>query len=195
MIAQAANVAGSVARRNAILSGVPKAYWLAGYEAARAAVAGDPATLGERSAEAFRVLFRLGVLGERVYAALDSAEHPVRTLGDIGAEQFIALRGLMRRLRDEGDAESVFPEVNGASPGAGARGVAGVRAAVEGTGAQGAGSDARTRAARTVSRKGPANAPDASRGEGGAPKSRRASERPLVDGSGAEQSRSGRRAR
>lgn len=56
MIGVTANAACSVALRNAILKGVPKAFWEDMYQAARATVMGDFKTLANRRDEAIKLL-------------------------------------------------------------------------------------------------------------------------------------------
>ena len=52
MIQQTGNAAASIARRNAILGGIPRALWRQGYDAARHVIMGDIQTLGNRRARA-----------------------------------------------------------------------------------------------------------------------------------------------
>ena len=54
MIGVTANAASSIALRNAILKGVPKAYWEGIYRKARATIAGDYKTLANKRATAFQ---------------------------------------------------------------------------------------------------------------------------------------------
>lgn len=109
MIGVTANAACSIALRNAILKGVPKAFWAEMYEAARRTVMGDIKTLANRRAEAMATFQRFGVLPERVFAKLGVAGEQ-----DITMEQLVVLRGIVTAIRD-GDttAEQAFGEEPG----------------------------------------------------------------------------------
>lgn len=109
MIGVTANAACSIALRNAILKGVPKAFWAEMYEAARRTVMGDIKTLANRRAEAMAVFQRFGVTPERVFAKLGVAGEQ-----DITMEQLVVLRGIVTAIRD-GDttAEQAFGEEAG----------------------------------------------------------------------------------
>ena len=97
MIGVTANAACSIALRNAILKGVPKAFWSDMYEGARQTAMGDVKTLPNRRAEAFKLLQGYGVTKEQVFAKLD-----VKGEADIGQEQLLILRGIITAIK-EGD--------------------------------------------------------------------------------------------
>ena len=97
MIAVTGNAASSIALRNAILKGVPKAFWDEMYQAARATVMGDFKTLANRRTEAIKAFVSFGVKPEQVFAKLN-----VAGAEDIGLDQIVILRGLLTALR-EGD--------------------------------------------------------------------------------------------
>lgn len=105
MIGVTANAACSIALRNAILKGVPKAFWSDIYEAARQTVMGDYQTLANRRAAALAAFQKFGVLPERVFEKLG-----VRGEEDIALEHLVVLRGLLTALK-EGDTtvEESFP--------------------------------------------------------------------------------------
>jgi len=105
MIGVTANAACSIALRNAILKGVPKAFWSDIYEAARKTVMGDYQTLANRRAAALAMFQKYGVLPERVFEKLG-----VRGEEDITLEHLVVLRGLLTALK-EGDTtvEESFP--------------------------------------------------------------------------------------
>lgn len=111
MIGVTANAACSIALRNAILKGVPKAFWDDMYEAARATVMGDYKTLANRRADALAKFQGYGVTKEQVCATLGVAGEE-----DIGLDQLVTLRGILTAIRD-GDTtpEQAFatPEGNG----------------------------------------------------------------------------------
>lgn len=105
MIGVTANAACSIALRNAILKGVPKAFWSSVYEAARKTIMGDFQTLANRRAAALAAFQKFGVKAERIFEKLN-----VRGEEDISLEHLVVLRGLLTALR-EGDTtvEEAFP--------------------------------------------------------------------------------------
>ena len=105
MVGVTANAACSIALRNAILKGVPKALWSSIYEAARKTVMGDYQTLANRRAAALAAFQKFGVTPERVYEKL-----AIRGEEDITLEHLVVLRGLLTALK-EGDTtvEESFP--------------------------------------------------------------------------------------
>lgn len=113
MIAVTANAACSIALRNAILKGVPKAFWSDMYEAARQTVMGDIKTLANRRADALAAFQRYGVKPEQVFAKLG-----VAGTEDITLEHLLLLRGMLTAIKD-GDTtpEQAFAADDGA-PGA-----------------------------------------------------------------------------
>lgn len=108
MIGVTANAACSIALRNAILKGVPKAFWEDMYAAARSVIMGDIKTLANRRAAAVAAFAKFGVLPEQIVAKLG-----VAGVEDISLENLVTLKGLLTAIRD-GDttAEDAF----GAAP-------------------------------------------------------------------------------
>jgi len=111
MIGVTGNAASSIALRNAILKGVPKAFWVAMYEDARKTAVGDVATLPTRRAKVFDALLKMGVTAEQVFAKL-----ALGGMDDIGLDQLQLLKGMMTAIR-EGDTtiEQAFA-LDGAAP-------------------------------------------------------------------------------
>ncbi len=111
MIGVTGNAASSIALRNAILKGVPKAFWDDMYQAARAVVMGDFSTLANRRADALKALVAFGVTQEQVFAKLG-----VEGAADIGLDHLVTLRGLITALK-EGDTtpEQAFAADDGAA--------------------------------------------------------------------------------
>lgn len=70
MIAVTGNAAASIAHRNAVLKGVPKAMWLPLYEAAVAVAVGKGKPMSERRARAFEVFNLMGVDKKQLLTAL-----------------------------------------------------------------------------------------------------------------------------
>jgi hypothetical protein len=105
MIGVTANAACSIALRNAILKGVPKAFWSDLYEAARKTIMGDFQTLANRRAAALAAFQKFGVKPEQIFSNLG-----VRGEEDITLDNLVTLRGMLTALR-EGDStpEQMFP--------------------------------------------------------------------------------------
>lgn len=97
MIGVTANAACSIALRNAILKGVPKAFWDDMYAEARKVVMGDVKTLANRRADAVALFQRFGVTVEQLCAKLE-----VAGVEDISLEHLVTLRGLVTAIK-EGD--------------------------------------------------------------------------------------------
>lgn len=97
MIGVTANAACSVALRNAILKGVPKAFWDDMYQAARKTVMGDVQTLANRRASAIKAFQSFGISEAQILAKLE-----VAGVEDITLEHLVTLRGLLTAIK-EGD--------------------------------------------------------------------------------------------
>lgn len=95
MIGVTANAACSIALRNAILKGVPKAFWASMYDAARQVIMGDIKTLANRRAAAIQNFQRYGITPEQICAQLGVAGQE-----DITLDHLVILRGLLTALRD-----------------------------------------------------------------------------------------------
>jgi hypothetical protein len=107
MIGVTANAACSIALRNAILKGVPKAFWEDMYTEARKVIMGDIKTLANRRATAVAMFQKFGVSVEQILLKLG-----ITTGGgveDIGLEHLVVLKGLLTAIK-EGDtsAEEAF---------------------------------------------------------------------------------------
>lgn len=127
MIAQTGNAACSIALRNAVFRGIPRAFWNDPYEAARRAAVGDIKTLANRRAEAMSYLQKLGASEAMVLATLG-----LQGTEDIGLDQLATLKGLATAIRD-GDTtvEQAFaaqPNPQHPTPAADHKGVAGMAA-------------------------------------------------------------------
>ncbi|MDE2104079.1 MAG: hypothetical protein KGL39_42975 [Patescibacteria group bacterium] len=95
MIGVTANAACSIALRNAILKGIPKAFWADMYAAARATVAGDVKTLANRRADALKAFQVYGVTETQILRLLHR-----EGLHDVGLDDLVVLRGILTALRD-----------------------------------------------------------------------------------------------
>jgi hypothetical protein len=110
MIVVTGNAACSIARRNAVLAGVPKAVWRKAYEASERVVAGDIKTLATRRDGAIKAFATYGVKPEQVFAALD-----VKGLDEIMLEHIPTLLGMFSALKDgETTVEEMFDPRRGA---------------------------------------------------------------------------------
>lgn len=109
MIGVTANAACSIALRNAILKGIPKAFWSDMYDAARKTAAGNATTLGTRRADAIKAFQVYGVNETQILATLKRPG-----VADITLDDLVVLRGLFTAIK-EGDTtpEQAFaaPEV------------------------------------------------------------------------------------
>lgn len=95
MIAVTGNAACSIALRNAIFKGVPKAFWKDIYDAARQTAMGDVKTLATRRADALSFILRYGVEEKQVCETLG-----VEGVEDIGLEELAILRGICTAIKD-----------------------------------------------------------------------------------------------
>ncbi len=97
MIGVTGNAACSIALRNAIFRGIPRAFWHSIYEAARKCAAGNIKSLVTNRTEALNYLARKGVTEAMVLAALG-----VPGVEDIGLDELATLRGMVTAIKDEG---------------------------------------------------------------------------------------------
>lgn len=115
MIGTTSNAGSSIALRNAILKGIPKALWKPIYDAARKTVAGDMRTLANRRSEAIKAFQIFGVKQEAILLTLG-----VKGVEDITLDHLVTLRGLYTAIQ-EGDTtpEQAFAPPTTASEAAG----------------------------------------------------------------------------
>lgn len=104
MIIVTGNAACSIALRNAILGGVPKALWRKAYDAVQHTIAGDVKTLAETRDKAIKALANFGVTPEQVFSALG-----VAGTEDISIQHVPTLRGMFATLKNgEATVEEMF---------------------------------------------------------------------------------------
>lgn len=114
MIGVTGNAAASIALRNAVFKGIPKAFWSKIYEAARKVVAGDSETLVNRRGKAVAHMQKLGVTVEMIIETLG-----VQSLEDIGLDHLVTLRGIATAIKEgEVTVEEAFPKKDAATPAA-----------------------------------------------------------------------------
>lgn len=114
MIGVTGNAACSIALRNAVFKGVPKALWNPVYEAARKVCMGDQKTLANRRADAFAFLQKQGATPAMILQLLD-----VKGIEDVTLEHLVILKGVSNSIREgEITVEQAFapkPDVPGVS--------------------------------------------------------------------------------
>lgn len=99
------NAACSIALREAILKGVPKALWRAAYEAADAVICGDVKTLSVRRSDALKAFAAFGITPDQIYASLD-----VVGADEITPEHIGTLTAMFKSIKaGEVDLEEYFP--------------------------------------------------------------------------------------
>lgn len=106
MITVTGNAARSIARRNAILAGVPKAIWEQAYEAAEQCVAGDIATLASTREKAIKAFAVYGLKPDQVFKLID-----VKGEQDIGITEVLSLRAMFSSIKNgEATVEELLTE-------------------------------------------------------------------------------------
>lgn len=112
MIGVTSNAACSIALRNAVFKGVPKAFWSGIYDAARRAAVGDIKTLANKRADALRYCQQLGATPAMVFAALG-----VRGEEDIDLDKLATLKGIVTAIKDgELSVDTAFAPPAGKPP-------------------------------------------------------------------------------
>ena len=95
LIVMTGNAACSIARRNAILSGVPKGIWGQGLQSAEQVVRGDVKTLAERRDVAVKAFAHFGATPDQVFQLLG-----VKGMDDIGLDELVTLRATYSSIKD-----------------------------------------------------------------------------------------------
>ena len=97
MVAVTGNAACSIALRNAILKGVPKAFWIGPYEESRKTAMGNAKTLVSRRSDALNYFKKFGVTEDQICIVLE-----VKGVDDIGLEELATLTAIKNAIK-EGD--------------------------------------------------------------------------------------------
>jgi hypothetical protein len=106
MIIVTGNAACAIAKRNAILGGVPKAVWRRAYESVESVIIGDVKTLAERRGNSIKAFAAFGVKPEEIYGALG-----VSGESDITLEHMGTLVGMYSAIKNsESTVEEMFPK-------------------------------------------------------------------------------------
>jgi hypothetical protein len=95
MIAVTCNAAQSIARRNAILAGVPKVIWWPAFQQCEHVIAGDVTTLVSKRESAIKAFAVFGLKPEQVFQVLD-----VKGEQDIGIDELVTLRSLYSSVKN-----------------------------------------------------------------------------------------------
>lgn len=96
MIGVTGNAASSIALRNAVLKGIPKAFWADIYEAARNTVKGNAETLAERRTRAIEFFEKKHhVKPAQIFAVLG-----VAGIEDITLDHMVTLNGIRTAIKD-----------------------------------------------------------------------------------------------
>ncbi len=104
MIGVTGAAARSIAMRNAIFRGVPRALWMPCYREAVRLIKGDVKTLKERRAEVLEFFHTHGVGAQQVYSTLG-----VGGIADITTDHLVTLGGFRTSIEDDGrDPEEIF---------------------------------------------------------------------------------------
>jgi hypothetical protein len=106
MIGVTANAACSIALRNAILKGIPKAFWSEMYEAARLASVGDVKSLANKRADAIKAFAAYNVSEAQILARLGIA-----AVQDLSIDNLVTLAGFLTAIKEgESTPEQIFAE-------------------------------------------------------------------------------------
>lgn len=97
MIGVTSNAACSIALRNAVLKGIPKALWKQIYDAAKKTAIGDAETLVSRRVKMMQAFAKMFVQPEQIFTLLE-----VQGEADISLDHLAALRGVFTAIK-EGD--------------------------------------------------------------------------------------------
>jgi len=105
MVVVTGNAACSIAKRNAILGVIPRAYVNEVERAARQIAIGDAKTLVARRADMVAYFQKMGIEAEQVFAAVEKAG-----IEDIGLDELAHLKGLATAIKDgEISVDEAFP--------------------------------------------------------------------------------------
>ena len=96
MIIVTSQAAMSIARRNAILHIVPKAFWSQCYEEAKRCIANGATSIAQRRAKALEWLVAHGIPMDAILRRLDRQK-----VGEITGEDLVSLRGIVNAAREQ----------------------------------------------------------------------------------------------
>ncbi len=109
MITTTGNAACSVAMREAVLKGIPKAIWRAAYNAAESVIIGDTKTMVERRDKSIAAFAVFGVTADMICEALE-----IEGIAEMGTDEITALLAMHGQIKSkETPVEVLFPAVKG----------------------------------------------------------------------------------
>lgn len=111
MIGVTSNAASSIAMRNAVLKGIPKAFWQAAYQAARECAIGDAHSLTDKRLAAVGYFQKMGVTDKQIFATLG-----VAGIEEITLDHLALLKGFVSRLKEGEPIEVVFADESAPLP-------------------------------------------------------------------------------
>lgn len=104
MVGVTSNAACSIALRNAVLKGIPKAFWRTLYDDARKTAIGDATTLVSRRTNMMQAFGKMGVTPDLIFTKLQIAG-----VEDISLDHLAVLRGVFTAIKDgETTIDQVF---------------------------------------------------------------------------------------
>ena len=107
LVNQTINAASAISLRNAVLKGIPKAFWKPIFEAAQTAAIGKAESHTQRRDAMLDHFGKMGVSHDQVLTALGKEAGGV---GAITPEDVVTMRGIAATIRDgERDIDEVFP--------------------------------------------------------------------------------------
>lgn len=113
MIGVTGNAACSIAIRNAVLKGIPKAFWGDAYQQARGVAFGGGETIANRRANAIKAFSPWGIEPAQIYGLLG-----VKGADDITIDHLVLLGGIHQSIKDgEQSPEEAFAPENMQNPG------------------------------------------------------------------------------
>lgn len=95
MITVTGNAASSIALRNAVLKGIPKAFWKSMYDEARKCAIGDVTTLPNKRAAMLEAFSKMGVTEKMILALIQC-----KGIEDVGLDELATMRGLFQAIKD-----------------------------------------------------------------------------------------------
>lgn len=105
MIGVTGNAATAIVFRNAVLKGIPKAFWSPVYDAVRKTIIGEASTLKERRGAMLADFMKMGVTEQMIFGLLD-----VKGIEDVTGEHMLTLKGVFTAIKDgETTVDQQFP--------------------------------------------------------------------------------------
>jgi hypothetical protein len=107
MVMTTSNAASAIAFRNAVLRGIPKAFWLPIYNEARMTATGDAQSIADKRMKLVEFFGKIGVELERILAAVGVPE-----IDKVGPDELLALKSIASSIKNrEITIDQAFPVV------------------------------------------------------------------------------------